>query len=119
MKTAFCVWNDRIAPLFDVAREICVVESEADHILAQYRLPLDNEVPALKARKLAEMGVETLICGAISRAMESIVRAYGIQLIAFISGDLKAVIGAWQCDRLGTEAFLMPGCRGLHRERSP
>ena len=28
MKTAFAVWNNRIAPVFDVARRVIIVESE-------------------------------------------------------------------------------------------
>ena len=111
MKAAFTVWNDRIAPLFDVARQVHLVESDQGRIVAQTRVSLDTQMPAYKARQLAEMGVETLVCGAISRSVQSMVAAYGIELVAFINGDLDAVIDAWQCGGLCSDAFLMPGCR--------
>jgi len=112
MKAAFTVWKNRIAPLFDVSREIHIVEMESSQIVAQSRVFLDNEVPAFKARQLAEMGIKTLVCGAISRALQDLVTAYGITLVAFISGDLQGVIDAWRCDKLCTEAFRMPGSCG-------
>jgi predicted Fe-Mo cluster-binding NifX family protein len=112
MKTAFTVWKNRIAPLFDVSREIHVVEMKSGQIVAQSRVLLENAVPAFKARQLGEMGIDTLVCGAISRAMQDMVMAYGITLVAFISGDLNGVIDAWQSDKLCTEAFRMPGSCG-------
>jgi predicted Fe-Mo cluster-binding NifX family protein len=116
MKTAFTVWNDRIAPLFDVAGKIHVVESEAGNITAQTRLCLDDPSPALKVRRLADLGVQMLVCGAISRSARNMVKAYGIELVAYISGDLDTVIEAWQHDQLGTDVLRMPGCNSaFHR----
>jgi predicted Fe-Mo cluster-binding NifX family protein len=112
MKAAFTVWNDRIAPLFDVARQIYVVESDDGHIIDQQRVTLGSDVPAVKARQLSEMGIGTLVCGAISRSVQSMVNAYGIELVSFINGDLQAVVDAWQNNALSGSAFLMPGCRG-------
>jgi predicted Fe-Mo cluster-binding NifX family protein len=109
MKTAFTVWNDRIAPLFDVAGKIHLVESEAGHITAQTSICLDDPSPALKVRRLADLGVQMLVCGAISRAAQNILTAYGIELIAYIGGDLDAVIKAWRHNELSTDILRMPG----------
>ena len=35
MKAAFAVWNNRIAPVFDVAREIRLVETESGRIVRE------------------------------------------------------------------------------------
>ncbi len=110
MKTAFTVWNERIAPLFDVAGKIHVVESEAGNIMAQTNICLDDPLPALKVRRLADLGVRMLVCGAISRTARNMVTAYGIELAAYINGDLDTVIDAWQHDKLGTDVLRMPGC---------
>lgn len=110
MKTAFTVWNDRIAPLFDVAGKIHVVESEAGNITAQTRVCLDDPLPALKIRRLADLGVQMLVCGAISRSARNMVTDYGIELVAYINGDLDTVIDAWQHDQLRTDVLRMPGC---------
>lgn len=116
MKTAFTVWNDRIAPLFDVAGKIHVVESEAGDIMEQTRVCLDDPSPALKVRRLADLGVQMLVCGAISRAARNMITAYGIELVAYINGDLDTVIKAWQHDQLRTDVLRMPGCNSpFHR----
>jgi predicted Fe-Mo cluster-binding NifX family protein len=119
MKTAFTVWNDRIAPLFDVAGEIHVVESEAGNIMAQSRVSLDDPMPALKIRRLADMGVQMLVCGAISRSAQSMVTAYGIELAAFVNGDLDTVIDAWLCDELFADVLRMPGCNSRFQRGRP
>jgi predicted Fe-Mo cluster-binding NifX family protein len=116
MKIAFTVWNDRVAPLFDVARQVHVVESIQGRIVNQFRAPLEGPIPAGKARQLTRMGVQTLVCGAISRSLQYLVIAYGIELIAFINGDLQEVIDAWQRGELRRDAFLMPGCKGRFRK---
>ncbi len=110
MKTAFTVWNDRIAPLFDVAGKIHLVESEAGNITAQTRVCLDDPLPALKARRLSDLGVQTLVCGAISRSARNMITAYGIELVAYINGDLDTVIDAWRHAKLRTAVLRMPGC---------
>ena len=110
MKTAFTVWNDRIAPLFDVAGKILLVESKAGNITAQTRVCLDDPLPALKARRLADLGVQMLVCGAISRTARNMITAYGIELAAYINGDLDTVIDAWRHDKLRTAVLRMPGC---------
>jgi predicted Fe-Mo cluster-binding NifX family protein len=116
MKTAFTVWNDRIAPLFDVASKIHLVESEAGDITAQTSVCFDDPLPALKVKQLADLGVQMLVCGAISRASRNMVTAYGIELVAYTNGDLDTVIKAWQHDQLRTDVLRMPGCNSaFHR----
>jgi predicted Fe-Mo cluster-binding NifX family protein len=110
MKTAFTVWNDRIAPLFDVAGKIHLVESEAGDITAQTSICLDDPLPALKVRRLADLGVKMLVCGAISRAAQHMVTAYGIELVSYINGDLDTVIDAWRHNKLSADVLCMPGC---------
>ncbi|RPI00459.1 MAG: hypothetical protein EHM72_09165, partial [Calditrichaeota bacterium] len=95
MKTAFAFWDNRIAPVFDIARRICVVEIESGKIIAETEHALADGLPALKALRLAELGVGALVCGAISKPLHAMAAAYGIEVIPFIAGDLREVIQAW------------------------
>jgi predicted Fe-Mo cluster-binding NifX family protein len=117
-KAAFATWNHRIAPVFDVARSIWIVETAAGNIVHQGRTQVAGDIPNLKASQLTELGVDTLVCGAISNLLHAIIVANGIQVIAFVAGDLREVVHAWMCGKLaGTSAFAMPGYRyvGGHR----
>jgi len=115
MKTAFAYWDNRIAPVFDTARKIHIVQAQSGRILSESREPLADALPVQKALRLAELGIGTLVCGAISRPLHTMVTAYGIEVIPFIAGDLREVIRAWLRDGLHDEIFIMPGCCRRHR----
>jgi predicted Fe-Mo cluster-binding NifX family protein len=117
MKTAFATWNNRIAPVFDVARHIHIVEAESGRIVREAREELTDDVPAHKALHLAELDISTLVCGAISRPLQAMVAAYGIRVVPFVAGDLREVIEAWHSNRLKKDIFAMPGCRGRGMQR--
>jgi predicted Fe-Mo cluster-binding NifX family protein len=110
MKAAFAVWNNRIAPVFDVARDIRLVETESGHIICETdeRLPADSGPE--KGRRLIELGVDTLVCGAISRPVLSQIAAYNIRVVSFVAGDLSEIIQTWLSGDFKKEAFTMPGC---------
>ena len=67
MKTAFAVWSNRIAPVFDVARRVIVVDPAVAGRDAQRQVPLTGDPPLQKAQQLSDLGVECLVCGAITR----------------------------------------------------
>ncbi len=112
MKTAFAYWDNRIAPVFDTARQIHVVEVESGQIVNETQETLSEDLPVQKTLRLVELGIGALVCGAISRPMHGLVAAYGIQVIPFVAGDLREVIGAWFSGNLERDAFAMPGCCG-------
>lgn len=117
MKAAFAYWDDRIAPVFDIARRIHVVEADSGRIVAETGEVLADVLPAQKALRLVELGVGTLVCGAISRSYHETVAAYGIRVIPFVTGDLSEVIQAWLSGNLESDTFVMAGCSGRGRGR--
>ena len=116
MIVAFAIWGNRIAPVFDVAQNILLVEVEGGRILKETQESLD-EMTTQKALRLAELKVGTLVCGAISRPTQVMVAAYGIQVIPFVAGELGEIIQAWLSKGLKRDTYAMPGCcrRGLRR----
>jgi predicted Fe-Mo cluster-binding NifX family protein len=115
MKAAFAVWDNRIAPVFDVVRQIHLVEAEAGQPVCETQELLADDLPVQKALRLAELGVGTLVCGAISRTLYEMVAANGIRVIPFVAGDLREVIQAWLTGGLDRSVFAMPGCWGRGR----
>jgi predicted Fe-Mo cluster-binding NifX family protein len=109
MKAAFSVWDNRIAPVFDVARQILLVETRSGRIVreAQERLA---DTPMQNVAFLVEQGVGVLVCGAISRPLQDMITAYGIRVIPFVAGDLQEVINAWLSGKREIDLFAMPGC---------
>jgi predicted Fe-Mo cluster-binding NifX family protein len=112
MRIAFATWNDRIAPVFDVTRRLHVVDTVGPRVVRESEESLDDEAPAGHAARLAALGIDALVCGAISRRQEALIEAYGLTVVPFVTGDLRDVVEAWRAGRLGREAFAMPGCEG-------
>jgi len=108
-RAAFAAWNDRMAPLFDVARAVHVVHMEKGRIVRETREVLPEALPVHRALRVAGLGVDVLVCGAVSRPMQAMVEAYGIRVIPFIAGDLREVIEAWLTGTLEGGLHAMPG----------
>ncbi|MCG2720721.1 MAG: hypothetical protein L6290_01735 [Thermodesulfovibrionales bacterium] len=126
MKTAFAYWDNRIAPVFDSARQIHVVETESGRIVAETDEVMTNDLSVKKVFRMVDLGVSTLVCGAISKPLHAMVIASGIRVNSFVAGDLRKVIKAWLDGSLDSGKFAMPGCcrryatspemRGINKE---
>lgn len=71
---AVTIWNQRAVPVFDVARDILLVDVVPGQWGEAQKEPLAGELPVQKALRLAEPGDDRLICGAISRPVLAMVR---------------------------------------------
>ncbi|MEW6520871.1 MAG: NifB/NifX family molybdenum-iron cluster-binding protein [Thermodesulfobacteriota bacterium] len=114
-KTAFAYWDNRIAPVFDCARQICLVEADASGISKETQEMPPDDQPVQKALRLTELAVDTLVCGAISRSLHETISACGIRVVPFVAGEVEEIIQAWRSGNLQGDAYAMPGCRRHRR----
>jgi len=110
MKAAFTTWRDRIAPVFDVAREIVLVEADSNTQVTSSLMSLPEGAVETKVKRLCDQGVNVLVCGAMSRCAHELVCAEKIDVFSFMAGDTDSVIQAWLEGCLEQKAFAMPGC---------
>ena len=116
MKVAVAVWKGRISPVFDVSRYIVVLDIEKGTILKRNEETFRDEDPVSKTYRLAMLGINLLICGAVSQNMAGMLAAHGIRTISFIAGDMEDVIAAYLAGNLPNPAMTMPGrCGPRHR----
>lgn len=118
MKAAFSTWDNRIAPVFDASNQIRLVEVESGKVVRSEQDALPEDLPVQKALRLAELKIDVLVCGAISRAMHDIVISYGIRIIPFVSGALDEIVQALVSGQSDWTSFSMPGCMGGGGRRS-
>ena len=116
MKVVLTVWENRISPVADSARQLLVVDVEDQTIQGRCTERINAGSVFCRARRLAELKVKVLICGAISNFYASLVEGYGIRLIPFICGQAEEVLEAYLHDSLQSTRFMMTGCR--HRVES-
>jgi predicted Fe-Mo cluster-binding NifX family protein len=110
MKAAFAQWDHRIAPVFDITRQLHIIDVTSGKIFAETDEFLPDDLPVQKALRLVEMGIGALVCGAISRSLYELISAYGIQVLPFVAGELDDVIKAWLKGDLHRDIYAMPGC---------
>ena len=117
MRTAFASWNGRIAPVFDVARLVSVVESKAGRPVGEAQEVRLDGLAVNRVFRLRELGVGALVCGAISRPLHELAARQGIRVVPFVAGELREVVQAWLSGGLAGDAFAMPGCCRRRRHR--
>ncbi len=137
-RTALTVWNGRISPVFESAGRIIAVSSKNGREVSRS----EHDLPAVAALshgmgvcpkpdlysfggggtfrrldKLRELGIEVLVCGAISARSARILDSGGISVVGWISGDVEDVISALIENRIYDSSFMMPGCGRNRRIR--
>ena len=117
VKVAIPAWNGWISPVFDVARAILVVDVEDGTEVGRSEAIIEETPLAARAKRVVELGVNTLICGAISGALEQMLLFHGLKVIPHTCGPVEEVLEAFLSGQLTERRFLMPGCRGRSRGR--
>lgn len=116
MKTAVAVWNGRVSPVFDVSREVVVLTIENRTVTERRNERIDAPTAGRRMERLMELGVGTLICGAISAPLYGELGARGVRVIGFVAGDVEDVVRAFLAGELPAPGMSMPGC-GRRRNR--
>ena len=117
MRVALPNWQGRVSPVFDVARGVVLVDVDGGGPVERTAHHLVQSEPLARARELAGFGVDVLICGAISQALERGLAAEGVQIVSRTCGPVDEVLQAYLQGRLAGPAFRMPGCGRRKRTR--
>jgi len=112
MKIAISQWQGRISPVFDVTQEVLLVDIESCRVLEMQRASLSRNNPFERAREMAALGTELLVCGAISLAYEKVLIQAGIHVVGFCCGEVVAVLAALEKGQFSGKRFRMPGFNG-------
>jgi predicted Fe-Mo cluster-binding NifX family protein len=116
MKVAVSIADGRISPVFDVARRLLLVDSDSEYEVRRTEEALEELELVARARRVAELGADVLICGAISRPLEAMLLSAGVEVIPQTCGPVEDVIRTFVSGQLTEQAFVIPGCCG-HRRR--
>ena len=115
MKLAIASWDGRVSPVLDVAKRLLVVDAEDGAAGGRHELELADSQLAARAKQISELGVEVLICGAVSWPLEAALVSSGVRVVSRVCGPVEEVLRAFLAGTLTDEAYLMPGCCGRRR----
>ena len=115
MRVGIPTWDGRVSPVLDVARRLLLVEIEGNAEVARREADLEAVPLATRVKRIRELDVEILVCGAVSWPLEAALLSAGVRVIPQTCGPVEEVLRAFLSGRLTDEAFLMPGCCGRRR----
>lgn len=110
MKLAVPDWQGRVSPVFDVAEQLLLVDFDGEEEIGRRMESPGSRRTQDRARRLAELEIDVLVCGAISWQLEALVAAAGIRVISLVRGTVDEVVRAFGEGTLENEQFAMPGC---------
>lgn len=110
MKIAIPVWNNFVSSAFDFAHRLLLVDIENDSEVSRSEISLVPEPIPQRAAKLKILGIDVLICGAISRSLASQIAASGIEVLPYVVGPVDEILKAYVAGQLAQPQFAMPGC---------
>ncbi|RKY23603.1 MAG: hypothetical protein DRP62_05595 [Planctomycetota bacterium] len=110
MKIAIPIYGDNVSNVFDFAHRLLLVEIENGKVIERSEIELKDESLLQRAGQLKDLGIDVLICGAISQALANMVTASGIQLLPYVTGSVNDVLEAYLSGQLVQPQFSMPGC---------
>jgi predicted Fe-Mo cluster-binding NifX family protein len=108
MKIAIPIWNNCVSSAFDFANRLLLINIQNGSETDRSEISLSTESIPQKVNKLTSLGVEVLICGAISRSLASQVVSSGIELLPYVLGPVDEILEAYMTGQLGQPKFTMP-----------
>ena len=109
MRIALPIWQDKVSPLFDTASRLLIVETKNKTEVFRFETYLDEVDISRRSQRIQNIGLDVLICGALSRPFAMMLKAGGIDLIAGISGQIEEVLQVFLHNRHFLSQYLMPG----------
>jgi predicted Fe-Mo cluster-binding NifX family protein len=100
--------------VLDTASRLLVVELKEGGEMSRFEIYLDERDLTRRCLRIQGLGIDTLICGAVTRFFSDMLRTSGINIVPGFSGKPDDVLEACFEGRLGQGEFLMPGCSREH-----
>lgn len=114
MKIAVPIWEDKVSPVLDTAAKLLILETLDPSNISRTEAFLNEQEISKRCFRIQKLGIDVLICGAVSRPFSEILAAAGINIIPGISGAVEEIVAAYFGGTLNQAKYLMPGCSQIH-----
>jgi len=117
MIVAIATFDTRVSPRFDCAQSFRVVRLEEGRVAEDREISSGDWAPHQRVGKLAELGAQVVICGAIDRWSAESLQAEGVKVYGWITGEAEDALNCFVRGELVPEAIMAPGGRCCGRWR--
>lgn len=115
MTVAIPIWQDRVSPVFDAASRLLVVRRGRARELERKEFALGAVASDALARTVLDIGVDVLLCAAISEPLRFALERGGVRVEDNLCGEVESLLRAFNAGTWRDPKFQMPGC-GKQRE---
>lgn len=91
MRLGIPVWRGEVSPVFDVAGKLLVIDVEDGREAARRVVQLGAPDESERADHLAALGIDVLVCGMITGALEQLLTAAGVRVVSLVCGPVEQV----------------------------
>ncbi len=109
MKIAIPIWNGLVSNVFDFSHSLLLVDIQNGRETNRSEISLAAESVPQRASRLKSLGVDVLICGAISRPLMYMLKGSGIEVLPYVKGRVDELLQAYMTGQLGQQQFILPG----------
>lgn len=113
MRIAVPIWEDKVSPVLDTAAKLLILETLDQRKVSRTEAFLNEQEISKRCFHIQKLGIDILICGAVSRPFSEILAAAGVNVIPGISGAVEEIVAAYFDGTLNQAKYLMPGCSQL------
>ena len=92
VKVAIPRSGESVAPCFGYCSSMAVFTIANGSVVDQIDFPLRSQDPLDRIRLLRDQEVDTIICGGVQDIFEDSLRANGIQVISWVSGEVDGLL---------------------------
>lgn len=92
MKVAIPRFRERVAPCFEYSATITIFTIEQGKVVSQCDFALQSSVALDRVRLLRDQEVDVLICGGVQESFEDLVKARGIEVLSWVSGEVEDLL---------------------------
>ena len=117
MKIAIAIFGTRVSPRFDFAPGFMLVEMTNGEIVSRREIPAEGWDGFERIKELAELAVETVICGAIDQFSLRQLEVRGIKVYSWITGEAEDALSSFQKGQLKSGFMMAQGGRCCGRWR--
>jgi len=109
MRIAIPTWENRVSPVFDTARHLLIVDVRDNAEVARKQQVLRPMPQRERIELLNRLGINYLICGAITRQLCDGLQNSGVRIIPYVCGDVETILKNFLSGQNIESKFAMPG----------
>ncbi|MFA6424620.1 MAG: NifB/NifX family molybdenum-iron cluster-binding protein [Phycisphaerae bacterium] len=111
MKIAVPIWQDNVSGVLDFANKLLLVEIENGAETGRNEIILAEQSGPERAANIRQLGVNVVICGAISKSLACALSSSGIKVLPFVTGSTEQILTAYRESKLNLPQYAMScGC---------